>query len=212
MPNQIGGVFWAVINRLLIIFQVIILLLSEIGWPSVFFDRFFPVLGSDFGLGALGIFQGLLVFSPSAHSFAQLIFISIGAAVLSQYVDDFALVSALFLFVLGCMNMLLGLIFRESAKRRRSITSWRDRAKDLLPTTTLPSVPHLNLNHTGSSGSGRSFASSTLVEEKARDLAEFGAGLGKAGYGFGRQGEKTAALKGRSSLIHIWQDMAHRSF
>jgi len=59
VPNQIGGVFWAIINRLLIIFQVIILFLSEIGWPSVFFDRFFPVLSSDFGLGALGIFQGL---------------------------------------------------------------------------------------------------------------------------------------------------------
>jgi len=59
VPNQIGGVFWAVINRLLIIFQVIILFLSEVGWPSSFFDRFFPVLGAGFGLGALGIFQGL---------------------------------------------------------------------------------------------------------------------------------------------------------
>lgn len=26
-----------------------------------FFDRFFPVLGSQFGLGSLGIFQGLYV-------------------------------------------------------------------------------------------------------------------------------------------------------
>jgi hypothetical protein len=32
---------------------------SEISWPMSFFDRFFPVLGSQFGLGALGIFQGL---------------------------------------------------------------------------------------------------------------------------------------------------------
>jgi len=172
VPNQIGGVFWAIINRLLIIFQVVILFLSEIGWPSAFFDRFFPVLGSNFGLGALGIFQGL-----------------IGAAVLSQHVDDFTLVSAFFLFVLGCMNMLLGLIFRESAKSRRSVTSWREEAKGILPTT------NVDLNRTGS---GRSFTSSTLYEEKSRDLAEFGAGRSnsRAGYGFGRQGEKAAGLKG----------------
>ena len=32
---------------------------SECSWPMSFFDRFFPVLGSNFGLGALGIFQCL---------------------------------------------------------------------------------------------------------------------------------------------------------
>ncbi|KAF9227574.1 hypothetical protein BS17DRAFT_806000 [Gyrodon lividus] len=178
VPNQIGGVFWAVINRLLIIFQVIILILSEVGWPAAFFDRFFPVLGTQFGLGALGIFQGL-----------------IGAAVLSQHVDDFTLVAAFFLFVLGCLNMLLGLIFRESAKERRSITSWRAGPQDVLP-SHLPSAA--NLNRTASSTSAQSYTSSTVYEEKGRDLAEFGAGRGasRAGYGFGRQGEKAAGMKG----------------
>ncbi|KAG0701759.1 hypothetical protein DFH29DRAFT_925266 [Suillus ampliporus] len=181
VPNQIGGVFWAIINRLLIIFQVVILFLSEIGWPSSFFERFFPVLGAGFGLGALGIFQGL-----------------IGAAVLSQHVDDFTLVSAFFLFVLGCINMFIGLLFRESAKSRRSITSWREEAKGVLPTTNLPPVAHLNLNRSGSSSSAQSFTSSTLNDEKTSDLSEFGAGRSnsRAGYGFGRQGEKAAGLKG----------------
>ena len=59
VPNQPAGVFWAVLNRLLIIGQAIVLLLSEFGWPAAFFDRFFPVLGKDFGLGALGVMQGL---------------------------------------------------------------------------------------------------------------------------------------------------------
>ena len=59
VPNQPAGVFWAVVNRLLIIFQVIFLILSEVEWPMSFFDRFFPVLGSQFGLGALGIFECL---------------------------------------------------------------------------------------------------------------------------------------------------------
>ena len=46
-----------------------------------------------------------------------------------------------------------------------------------------------------------------MDEEKSRDLAEFGVGRNKAGYGFGRQGEKAAGLKGRSSLSRFWQDM-----
>ena len=62
MPNQAAGVFWAIVNHLLIILEVIILLLSEVGWPMKYFDRFFPVLGTEFGLGALGIFQALCVF------------------------------------------------------------------------------------------------------------------------------------------------------
>ena len=70
--------FLSVVASLLIIFQVIVLLcmhpvfslfdhllivfsVSELGWPAVFFNRFFPVLGRNFGLGALGIFQCLCV-------------------------------------------------------------------------------------------------------------------------------------------------------
>jgi len=120
-------------------------------------------------------------------------------------VDDFTLVSAFFLFVIGCLNMLLGLIFRESGKGRRSITSWRDEAKGVLPTNNLPSVAHLNLNRSTSSNSGQSFASSTMYEEKTRDLAEFGAGRSgsRAGYGFGRQGEKAAGLKGQLTVCRV---------
>ena len=33
--------------------------MSEFGWPSVFFTKFFPVLGKEFGLGALGLIQML---------------------------------------------------------------------------------------------------------------------------------------------------------
>jgi len=118
VPNQPAGVFWAVLNRLLIIGQITVLVLSEIGWPSAFFDRFFPILGSEFGVGALGLIQCL-----------------IGAAVLSHHVDDFSLVSAFFLFSIGCLNMFLGLIFRASGKSRRSILSWREDKKGVIPTS-----------------------------------------------------------------------------
>ena len=83
VPNQPAGVFWAIVASLLIICQTVILFreffsplvsllnfclklffsVSEVGWPIAFFDHYFPVLGSGFGLGALGIFQGLSVCS-----------------------------------------------------------------------------------------------------------------------------------------------------
>jgi len=170
VPNQPAGAFWAVVNRLLIILEVFALILSEIGWPAAFFEHYFPVLGPDFGLGALGIFQGL-----------------IGAAILSHHVDEFSLVSAFLLFSFGCLNMFLGLVFRESAKYKRSLTSWRSESKGILPSA----------HHPKFAGSP-SFLSSTYVDEKGSLNDEFPGGLKseKAGYGFGRQGEKAAGLRG----------------
>ncbi|KAJ6501976.1 hypothetical protein C8R45DRAFT_1209629 [Mycena sanguinolenta] len=164
VPNQPAGVFWAVVATLLIIFQVIILLLSELGWPAVFFDRFFPVLGRDFGLGALGIFQCL-----------------IGAQILSHHVDDFTLVSAFFLFSVGCLNIFIGLIFRESAKTKRSLRGKRDATKGIIGAGAV-SAPQFVNNVFPEKNDDVSFAS-----WKSTD---------KAGYGFGRQGEKAAGLRG----------------
>jgi len=171
VPNQPAGVFWAVLASLLIIFQTIILFLSEVEWPAVFFDRYFPVLGSGFGLGALGIFQCL-----------------ISTQILSHHVDAFPLVAAFFLFALGCLNMLLGLIYRQSAKERRSIASWRAQGTGVLPTHSA-SRPTFSPQIIG-----RPFTS----ENDRPDTAEFGTwkNAEKAGYGFGRQGEKAAGLKG----------------
>jgi len=165
VPNQPAGAFWAVLNRLLIIFQAVVLILSELGFPSSFFVYYFPVLGKDFGLGALGIVQML-----------------IGAAILSHHVDTFTLVSAFFLFSLGCVNVLIGLIFRQSAKSKRSFTSWREHAKSALPTHVAgvdvrpPTfVSKLYTGGTDSPSIGRT---------------------SNPGFGFGRQGEKAAGLKG----------------
>ncbi|KZT02369.1 uncharacterized protein LAESUDRAFT_414751 [Laetiporus sulphureus 93-53] len=171
VPNQTFGIFFAVINRILIIFEVNMLILSEVGWPAVFFDRFFPVLGCDFGVGPLGLFQCL-----------------IGAMILSHHVDDFTLVAAFFMFAVGCVNMLAGLIFREKVRIRRSILAWRERAKDILPTHKLPPqlarpVEGFVENVFSSKGEG----------EKTHEINLQGL---KAGFGFGRQGEKKAQLKG----------------
>lgn len=171
VPNQPAGVFWAVVNRLLIIFQVIILILSEVGWPAAFFDRYFPVLGRAFGLGPIGIFQCLL-----------------GAAILSHHVDDFSLVAGFFLFSLGCLNMLLGLIFRESAKTRRSIAEWRAEAKGALPSSRdmRPTFARPN---------------STFVPSFFKNGSE--KSDGKPGFGFGAQGEKAAGLRGTHCSLPV---------
>jgi len=188
VPNQPAGVFWAVVASLLIIFQSIFLLLSEFCWPMKFFDRYFPVLGSNFGLGPLGIFQGV-----------------IATQILSHHVDDFTLVSAFFLFAIGCLNMFLGLIFRESAKERRSILSWRAESKGILPQMTGADGPR-RFKSTGSGGAlllDRSLSTEKSAgygwSHGAADLkSDFGSfrSIDKQGYGFGRQGEKAAGLKG----------------
>ncbi|KAI0651177.1 hypothetical protein C8Q79DRAFT_1107440 [Trametes meyenii] len=175
VPNQPAGAFWAVLNRLLIIFQVIVLIMSEVGWPAAFFSRFFPILGNDFGLGALGVIQCLL-----------------GAAVLSHHVDEFSLVSAFFLFSIGCLNILLGLIFRESAKWRRAPAAWRERFQNVLPTTGAPpSGPPRPLMM--STGGGVSWE----AHRDGADASRSGSlGSQKSGMGFGRQGEKAALARG----------------
>lgn len=171
VPNQTGGIFWAVVNQLLIITQVVILILSECSWPMSAFDRFFPVLGTGFGLGPLGIFECL-----------------IGATILSHFVDDFALVAAFFLFSIGCLNILLGLVFGVKAKQRRSIRAWRSNADDVLPpigekmpTFTRPDSSYIP-----------SFF-------KLNEKVEFGnppANGRTSGLGFGKSAEKAAGLKG----------------
>lgn len=171
VPNQTGGIFWAVVNRLLIVTQVVILILSECSWPMSAFDKFFPVLGTTFGLGPLGVFECL-----------------IGATILSHYVDDFTLVAAFFLFAIGCLNILLGLVFGMKAKQKRSIRAWRSNSDDVLPpvgekrpTFTRPDSSYV-----------RSFFKPT---EKSEFRAAPTNGT-TSGLGFGNHGEKAAGLKG----------------
>ena len=106
---------------------------------------------------------------------------------LSHFVDDFALVSAFFLFALGCVNVIVGLVWRESAKVKRSITSWRELDKNVLP-----------VHATGFST--RSTVSSFGEKNgDANDDSLFMNSTGRPGMGFGRQGEKAAATRGMSS-------------
>lgn len=112
----------------------------------------------------------------------------IGASVLSHYVGDFPLVTAFFLFSVGCLNILVGLIFREKVKDKRSILSWRERGKDVLPSH----VRGVDIRPvTGA------LSSAFSRDEKAGDPTRTASDASsRSGLGFGRQAEKAAGLKG----------------
>lgn len=169
VPNQPAGAFWAVLNWLLVIWQAIVCMASEAGWPMSFFELWFPILGRDFGLGALGVIQCLL-----------------GAAVLSHHVPEFALVAAFFVFAVGCLNILLGLVFRERAKAFRSVRAWRDPDADVLPTSTAPSALYA-----GAHPAADPFEKAPYGAFRSGSLSS-----DKSGLGFGRQGAKWAEAQG----------------
>ncbi|KAF8335728.1 uncharacterized protein EI90DRAFT_3144762 [Cantharellus anzutake] len=173
VPMQPGGSMFAIINHIFIIFQIILLFMSEISWPMSFLDNFVPVLGTQHGVGILGFMQ-----------------IFIGAAVLSHHVGTFALVSAFFLFAIGILNVLLGLTFRASIRTKRSLTSWRDRVPEL-PRSTSDFKSAMSGKGSGVFGAAQNvFANVTGSSEKNQEPGSH------PGYGFGRQGEKQAGLKG----------------
>jgi hypothetical protein len=134
-------------------------------------------------------------------SFTETASSSLGATILSHHVDTFSLASAWFLFTVGCINILLGLIFRQKVKDRRSIFAWRERAKDVLPAVTLAGhridpveTAERAAGYVKSKGwlSRTNSNTTTLADPEAQASSQ-----GKpASLGFGRQAEKVAAAQG----------------
>ena len=133
-------------------------------------------------------FLPFLLFSSFSHPRRST---RLGAAVLSHHVDEFSLVSAFFLFSIACLNILLGLIFREKAKAHRSITSWREQYKDdSLPTTSL-GPPRQLMMSTGATAVSWDRDAAGAETARSGSLSSQ-----KSGMGFGRQGEKAALARG----------------
>lgn len=115
----------------------------------------------------------------------------IGAQILSHFVDGFTLVAAFFLFAMGCVNILVGLIFRESVKERRCISIWQHGSKPILPTTKDMGPVFINASP--------AFTAPTFIRDpmsRSGSTDSFDSFDEKMMYGFGRQGEKAAGLKG----------------
>jgi hypothetical protein len=176
VPNTPAGPFWAVLNRLLILIQVIFLILSEIGWPDAFFTHFIPFLNDEHGVGAIGVFECLIGAQVNSHA---------GAA--------FPMVAAFLLFSIGCLNIILALIFGKAAKSHRSILSWRSRYN--LPKTTADLTRAADQKaHSSPAWS----ADSSIFNEKSngRQSPIDGYSTSPPRYGFGKQGQKQAEHAG----------------
>lgn len=96
------------------------------------------------------------------------------------------------------MNVLLGLTFRSSIKSKRSLTSWRDRVNTpTLPRSASDFRAQAATSAAGVFNAGGSvfthMTGTTQMSEKPTANTQDGA---HAGFGFGRQGEKQAGLKG----------------
>ncbi|KAL1408188.1 hypothetical protein Q8F55_004993 [Vanrija albida] len=111
IPSQTGGAFWSILNRTLV------LIASEVGFPKTLFDVYLPMLSKGHGLGCLGALQAFLA-----------------ASVLSHYSSLFPQVASWMLFVMGCLNMVVGIFLREKARALRSLFKWENYA-NLTPQT-----------------------------------------------------------------------------
>ena len=151
---------------------MLLCILAEFGWPDSLFQRVLPILSSDYGVGPIGLLECLLA-----------------AQVLSHHVDAFPMVAAFFLFAVGCLNVIVALIFGKAAKTHRSLFSWKNRNE--LPRTAAD-LAHM-AGVPGPIVSVASSAASSIFSEKKH---EHNSSQEHNGYGFGRQGEKAAGLKG----------------
>ncbi|KDN37142.1 hypothetical protein RSAG8_10351, partial [Rhizoctonia solani AG-8 WAC10335] len=97
VPFQPGGPFFAILSRLLIVCQCLILILAELKWPKGLFTKFLPILGPRYSVGIPGTSQVMYV-----------------TLILSHHIPKFALVPAILLFAMGCLNIILGPVFREN--------------------------------------------------------------------------------------------------
>jgi len=89
--------------------------------------------------------------------------------------------------------MLLGLVFRETAKSYRSIRAWRAESMGILPSGT-DKRPIFTKSTPGDYISGPRVT--VVRQDTSASEAPSWRSTEKVGYGFGRQGEKAAGLRG----------------
>ncbi|OXG34748.1 hypothetical protein C359_06205 [Cryptococcus neoformans Bt120] len=184
VPDQVGGPFWSILNRIFILSECLLLIMSEVGVPRPLFENYIPMLGPAYGLGCLGVFQAL-----------------IGVQVLSHYCDLFPQVSSWLLFIIGCFNILVGIFFREGAKRKRLIFSWEN-VSSLTPQTRMAATAwdmvteKKSLSESSKRSDGLTSLNTSDSGSPLLPANSTAPGARFGGFGFGRQGEKAAADRG----------------
>lgn len=106
VPKSVGGILFVTLELLFNIVILLLCLLSEISPPRIpeFFAKYLPPLGQGFGVGILGSLE-----------------IYIASITLSHKINKISLVSAWMLFVIGALNVLLGIVFGARIRAKRSL-------------------------------------------------------------------------------------------
>ena len=120
--------------------------------------------------------------------------------ILSHFVEDFTLISAFSLFIVGILNIVLGLIFRESARPNRCISPWR--STEVLPTSQDNRSAFAVFSSRTSPGKITPYVVRQDAPHSDSSYSDSGSlkSAEKAGYGFGGRGEKSAGLGGSESI------------
>ncbi|CAO1614290.1 unnamed protein product [Sympodiomycopsis kandeliae] len=111
VPTHTWGIFWVQLDRTFVLILLILCVLSEINWGGRLqksAEHCFPILGRNFGTGPLGALQMM-----------------VSTNLLSHYLEEFPLVTAWLLAIVGFINFHLGLIFRQRQRDYRSMSPKR---------------------------------------------------------------------------------------
>jgi len=109
VPNQPAGTFRAFFIIALNIVEVVVLFLSETGFPPAFFKAWIPCLATESSLVGVGVLEVLLAAQMMAH-----------------FLDSFPLVACFFLLIAGFFNIFT--MYFDRPRFFRSIHFWRTRA------------------------------------------------------------------------------------
>ncbi|GAA5912835.1 hypothetical protein JCM8208_006440 [Rhodotorula glutinis] len=116
IPKGPGGALFSTLERIFAAFILLFALVSELPFPfpplsrpAVLLERFwiafFPPFGNEYGVGVLGAVQ-----------------VFVGAQVLSHYTTGWVQVSAWLLFLVGILDLLVGLALGSRVKVLRSLS------------------------------------------------------------------------------------------
>ncbi|OWZ55515.1 hypothetical protein J010_01599 [Cryptococcus neoformans] len=91
IPRQAGGICFAIISRLVVACTLVLLILGQLGWPEMFLYTWTPCLGPQSTPVWLGLAQAI-----------------VGIENLRVYSKSVVLISAWGLFLIGLLNIILG--------------------------------------------------------------------------------------------------------
>jgi len=111
IPNQAAGTFRAFFIIALNIVEIVVLFLSETGFPASFFRKWIPCLDNEHSLVGLGVLQLLLA-----------------AQMMSHFLEPYPLVATFFLLFAGIFNILT--MYFDRPKFFRSYAFWKGARAD----------------------------------------------------------------------------------